>query len=584
MYICTCMKNYCYILIGLLCMRALMVHALPDDAVIELQGDRYVIHVDRMAPDKEMTLLDVLNTCPEFLSIHGKTIDQNYLLRVDNVDVVVDTEAFLSQVKACEIERIQICSNTSVAKAVNGTKGIIDIYYRTDVKTDGKVALSGNTYGSGMLYADVTSRSEKLTMQTYVTARTAYGKAYPTDISRMTDRSLAEGVHLNLDWNISKQDRLIMKAFQMFNNDKQTLYNPQLSAAIPYYNRYVGLVLSYSHTFNNDAIFFAESGCDYTSATDNHDKLGDNYSYGFVEFNTPMLTPDLWLMVGAEMDYENTWHVGQNREQYLKTDFYAQLDYSHGPWLLTLGDRYRIMNFWNRQYDAADHSQWTHARHNHSYLASVGYRVGRHTFQALFTRRFFMPEISDFLVDEFAPTTSQRYAASGYSTNLVHQGVLRYTYQQKHFFWHTSVENNWYSHLMTPNYSQLGFRNAIFWRTGPVELTLGANYYHHHQKAGAGKALGNEDFVTLKFAPAINFAHGFRLSATLLCSSRSVTEDRSAHLFAAVKAHKQLGKHCHVFAEFHDLCGYATGDWLMLAGLHQNRALRVGATIYPFRK
>jgi hypothetical protein len=34
-----------------------------------------------------------------------------------------------------------------VAKAVNGTKGVIDIYYRKDVKTDGKVALSGSTYG-----------------------------------------------------------------------------------------------------------------------------------------------------------------------------------------------------------------------------------------------------------------------------------------------------------------------------------------------------------------------------------------------------------------------------------------------------
>ena len=40
------------------------IHAADDDEIIEFQGDRYVIHVDRMNPDGEMTLMDVLNTCP----------------------------------------------------------------------------------------------------------------------------------------------------------------------------------------------------------------------------------------------------------------------------------------------------------------------------------------------------------------------------------------------------------------------------------------------------------------------------------------------------------------------------------------
>ena len=112
-----------------LSMSGVTTYAADDDKIIEFQGDRYVIHVDRMNPDSEMTLMDVLNTCPEFLSINGKKIDQNYKLRTDNIDLVVDAESFLAHVKACEIDHIQICSNTSVAKAVNGTKGVIDIYY-----------------------------------------------------------------------------------------------------------------------------------------------------------------------------------------------------------------------------------------------------------------------------------------------------------------------------------------------------------------------------------------------------------------------------------------------------------------------
>jgi hypothetical protein len=57
-----------------------------------------------------------------------------------------------------------------------------------------------------------------------------------------------------------------------------------------------------------------------------------------------------------------------------------------------------------------------------------------------------------------------------------------------------------------------------------------------------------------------------------------------AHLFATVKASKQIGKKCNVFAEYHDLGGYMTGTWEQLSGLYQNRAVSVGATFYPFRK
>ena len=331
------MKPYFVSILLALSMIGLTAHAADDDEIIEFQGDRYVIHVSKMNPDSEMTLLDVLNTCPEFLSINGKKIDQNYKLRTDNIDLVVDPESFLANVKACEIDRIQICSNTSVAKAVGGTKGVIDIYYRDDVKTDGKVAFSGSTYGNGMLYTDVANHSEKLTVHAYALARCAYGKAHPIDMDYMTDRGLAENLHLSLDWKMSPSDRLIIKAYQEFDNTKQKFFGPDMIAALPYYNRYIGLVLSYSHTFKNDAILFAEIGSDYTRASSIAYKMGDSYPYGFVELNTPIFTPDLWLMIGGEMDYDNTCYFNENREQTLVSDLYAQLDYTHGPWVLTIG-------------------------------------------------------------------------------------------------------------------------------------------------------------------------------------------------------------------------------------------------------
>ena len=130
---------------------------------------------------------------------------------------------------------------------------------------------------------------------------------------------------------------------------------------------------------------------------------------------------------------------------------------------------------------------------------------------------------------------------------------------------------------------QLGFRNSIYWKTGPWELTLGANYYHQHLNADAVKPSDSDNFVTLKLAPVLNLSNGFRLSSTLLYSSRRLMDDLPAHLFATVKANKQLGKHCNVYAEFHDLAGYATGISQQLFELYQNRALSMGITLYPFR-
>ena len=577
------MKPYFVSILFALSMIGLTAHAADDDEIIEFQGDRYVIHVDKMNPDSEMTLLDVLNTCPEFLSINGKKIDQNYKLRADNIGLVVDPQSFLANVKACEIDRIQICSNTSVAKAVNGTKGVIDIYYREDVKTDGKVALSGSTYGNGILYADVVNRSEKLTVQTYAMVRSSYGKAYPTDIDRMTDRGLAENLYLNMHWDATPSDKFIIKAYQKFDNTKQKNFNPEMIEARPFYSRYVGLVLSYIHTFRNDALLLAEIGSDYTRSSGIDKNIGNSYPYGFIEFDTPIFTPDLWLMIGSEMDYENTWYINQKREQYLKTDFYAQLDYKHGAWILSIGDRLRLMNFWNRQYNSEDQSTWSHERHNHSYLASVGYKTGRHFIQALFSRRFFVPEINDFLVDETVPMMPQRFDPGAYSTNITHQAVVRYSYQKKNLVFHTSVQGDWDSHLPGPDRMQLGFRNSVYWNTGPWELTLGANYYHQHLKSDAVTASDNDNFVTFKLAPVLNLPNGFCLSSTLLYSSRRSMDNLHAHLFATVKANKQLGRKCNVFAEFHDLAGYVTGFSQQLFDLYQNRALTIGATIYPFR-
>ena len=49
------MKPYFVRILFALSMIGLTAHAANDDEIIEFQGDRYVIHVDKMNPDSEMT-------------------------------------------------------------------------------------------------------------------------------------------------------------------------------------------------------------------------------------------------------------------------------------------------------------------------------------------------------------------------------------------------------------------------------------------------------------------------------------------------------------------------------------------------
>ena len=66
-----------------------------QDEIIEHQGNKYIIHVEQLNPDSEMTLLDVLHICPEFFSTDGKDITTDYLLSVDDIMLGVDYKPLL---------------------------------------------------------------------------------------------------------------------------------------------------------------------------------------------------------------------------------------------------------------------------------------------------------------------------------------------------------------------------------------------------------------------------------------------------------------------------------------------------------
>ena len=96
------------------------IHAAEEPEIIEHGSDRYVINVDAMKPDKEMTLMDVLLTCPELLSDNGKRLSSDYEIRIDNVVLPLEDETILDAFKAIEISQIEIYLDTSVSTSGAG--------------------------------------------------------------------------------------------------------------------------------------------------------------------------------------------------------------------------------------------------------------------------------------------------------------------------------------------------------------------------------------------------------------------------------------------------------------------------------
>jgi hypothetical protein len=69
----------------------------------------------------------------------------------------------------------------------------------------------------------------------------------------------------------------------------------------------------------------------------------------------------------------------------------------------------------------------------------------------------------------------------------------------------------------------------------------------------------------------------------LIYNSKNDAIDQDAHLYASVKMGKDLGKRCHLFADFHDIAGQQDGAPILLRQSFKNRALTIGLSYYPWR-
>ena len=573
-------------LIGLTTFCNLTANGQEEEQIIEHEGNKYTIHVEQLNPDPEMSLLDVLHLCPEFISADGHDITGDYLLSVDDIMLSGDYRPLLENIKACDLSDIIVCNYGAVNNAMDGITGSIDLQFKEGSKgLDGKIALQGSTYGNGRLFSNITSTAEKVTVRGFAQTSLNYENYDHLENGSLTTHGTVEDALVFVNWRLSEDDELRFKFMQGFRGRKSKTIAPPATDKIPWlnYERRGEFSAAYERNLNDKgAVLYLESDLGYSSNLDEIYNSRLAAAAWITEFTIP-LCQGLSMIAGWETDYLNCWLIDVRREQYLNNDLYVQLDYTHGPWILSLGDRFRFNNFWNRPLLSEDKSLWSYQRNDHALHTSIGYRHQRHFVQATFSRSYLNPTIIDFF--SYSDEHEGNYQTD-FTTNLAWRAEARYNYQTDHLVLTSSLLHSWMTDLLTPNEYLTGLRTSVTWNKGDFRLTAGASFYHRHIRGYEDvMAPVYNNFYQLKLAPTWLLGKGFRLSSVLLYNSRQHTYyEIHPHLFASVKLNKDLGRHCNLFADFHDIAGRQTAYTFDMMDTYQNRALTIGLTYYPFRK
>ena len=116
------MHRYIFILIGLL---LLTVSARADDnlPIFQIKADRTMSYRQRVELTGEESLMDILQMVPELLIAGYEDVISSYNLRIDNCPINGDNRLILSQMKAKDIAKIQVCDNTGVALGTTSCMG-----------------------------------------------------------------------------------------------------------------------------------------------------------------------------------------------------------------------------------------------------------------------------------------------------------------------------------------------------------------------------------------------------------------------------------------------------------------------------
>ena len=508
-----------FILISLLIFSG-SIFAESDMPIIEMKADRTMIYPQRMELTGEETLMDILLMVPDLMIAGYEDVISKYNLRIDNCPINGDTRLILSQMKARDIAKIQVCDNTGVAKGTIGTGRVLDINMQMPD------ALKGFVEGQGHLGNDVEGIGA---------VNALYG-------SKSTDL-YANASYRHQDGN---EEYLTLHMTNRFDDHNKLLtYFTQQYLDLPSgMSRKVMGRARFFHTFNDVGTeLLVVGGYQYASDA----ALSNKLPLYIVELNTPLLTQQLSMMLGAEGDFLMTKQKDTDRNwNAFNNDVYLQFTYALPQWKFTIGNRVMFYNYKLTDFGISQ----KHADTRDNANACVIYVPdSRNQIQLGFFRKYYNPSYTALFTNAVTLSDEEWAVTKGQLVEqTVNQMKLAYAYSKQKLT--VQTEASYYVAEDRENFTELGA--SAYWKTKWLSLTGGSNLY----------AAKSGTYASFRIAPTAYLSHTWQIGMQVVYYTKKSPkrEATGVPVYGCLSVNKQLGNSWNLGVDWHDMFDVMCSD------------------------
>ena len=489
---------------------------LAEDSlpVIEVKADRTIIYPQRMELTGEETLMDMLQLVPYVVIAGYEEVFSYYNLRIDNVHINGDNRLILSQMRAKDIAKIQVCDNTGVAKGTIGTNYVLDINMKMPD------AVSGFVEGQGGFGKDAEGNG---------TANVLYGSK-GTDLYANATYRYQEGHHkdyvtLHMTNRFDDKNKLLTYFTQQFIEKPTESTRKVLGRA------------RYFHTFNDVGTeLLVLGGYQYASDAAVSNKL----PMYVVELNTPLFTERLSMMLGVEGDFLLTKQKKRDWSwDIYNQDIYLQFTYALPQWRFTAGNR--VMFYGYKLKNGAERKKYSDTRNNTN--ACVVYVPdNRNQIQLGYYRKYYNPAYEALFMNTMSLSPEDwLYVEDNLDEWDINQFKLGYAYSRQKFT--VQAEISYYVIEGEENSVWLG--GSAYWKTKRLTLAGGANF--HIAKSGG--------YALLRMAPTLSLPDDWQIGMQMVCFSKKAPSrvTYGTPLYGCLSVNKLFGKHWLMGIDWHDM-------------------------------
>ena len=491
--------------------------------IIEMKADRTMIYPQRMELTGEESLMDMLQMVPDLMIAGYEDVIDNYSLRIDNCPINGDTRLILSQMKAKDIAKIQVCDNTGVAKGTIGMGRVLDIYMKMPD------TLKGFVEGQGNFGKDVAGIG---------TVNALYGSQH-TDLyanaSYRHQNGNEEYLTLHMTNRFDDRNRLLTFFTQQYLDHPSVTLRKVMGRA------------RYFHTFNDlGTELLIVGGYQYNS----DQVLSNKLPLYIVELNTPLFSKRLSMMLGVEGDFLMTKQKDTDRSwDVFNNDIYLQFTYSIPKWKLTVGNRVMFYNY--KVMDSGISQRHSDTRDNAN-ACVIFVPDNRNQIQLGYYRKYYNPSylvlfvvantLSDEVIGSAASLVEEWAITKGkLEERTINQMKLAYAYSKQKLT--VQTEASYYAVEDEENFTELGV--SAYWKTKWLSLTGGSNLY----------ITKSETYASFRFAPTAYLPHEWQIGmqAVYYTKKSPIREVYGTPVYGCLSVNKQLGRRWNLGVDWHDM-------------------------------